>query len=106
MSILEVPNRSWRERYIKTAKRAEGGGRFLTVGLKGQDFEVILWPGMPGRAKEEGGYIPGACVIGTDDLRKEFETPQLIEQPVAFVAILKDPDGNRLMLRETRQPSK
>ncbi len=34
----------------------------------------------------------------------KFETPQVIEQPVAFVAILQGPDGNRLMLRENRQP--
>jgi catechol 2,3-dioxygenase-like lactoylglutathione lyase family enzyme len=93
-----------------------GGGRFLTVGLKGQSFEVILWPGTPGHAKETNGYIPGACIIETSDCRKEFEalqgrgvefeTPQVIEQPAAFVAILRDPDGNRLMLRENRQPPK
>jgi catechol 2,3-dioxygenase-like lactoylglutathione lyase family enzyme len=92
-----------------------GGGRFLTVGLKGQDFEVILWPGTPGHAKEESGYVPGACVIGTHDCRKEFktlkdrgvkfETPAVIEQPVAVVAILRDPDGNRLMLRENKPPT-
>ncbi len=92
-----------------------GGGRFVTVGLKNQDFEVILWPGTPGHAAEETGYIPGTCVIGTSDCHKEFrtlkdrgvkfETPQVIEQPVAFVAILRDPDGNRLMLRENRLPT-
>src|SRR5215203_5779369 len=27
------------------------GPRFLTVGVKGQDFELVLWPGTPGRAK-------------------------------------------------------
>jgi catechol 2,3-dioxygenase-like lactoylglutathione lyase family enzyme len=25
------------------------GPRFLTVGVKGQDFELVLWPGTPGR---------------------------------------------------------
>ncbi len=92
-----------------------GGGRFLTVGLKGQDLEVILWPGTPGHAAGETGYVPGACVIGTSDCRKDFkalkergaqfETPQVIEQPAALVAILRDPDGNRLMLRENRSPA-
>ena len=93
-----------------------GGGRFVTVGLKGQDFEVILWPGTPGRPKEETGYIPGVCVVVTSDCHKEFEelrkrgvtfeTPQVIEQPVAFIAVLRDLDGNRIMLRENRQPSR
>ena len=32
------------------------GPRFLTVGVKGQDFELVLWPGTPGRAK------PGSAV--------------------------------------------
>ena len=27
------------------------GPRFLTVGVKGQDFELVLWPGTPGKAK-------------------------------------------------------
>jgi catechol 2,3-dioxygenase-like lactoylglutathione lyase family enzyme len=26
------------------------GPRFLTVGVKGQDFQLVLWPGHPGRA--------------------------------------------------------
>ncbi|HEX4690255.1 MAG TPA: VOC family protein, partial [Solirubrobacteraceae bacterium] len=26
------------------------GPRFLTVGLEGQDFELVLWPGTPGQA--------------------------------------------------------
>jgi catechol 2,3-dioxygenase-like lactoylglutathione lyase family enzyme len=25
--------------------------RFLTVGVKGQDFDLVLWPGTPARAK-------------------------------------------------------
>jgi predicted enzyme related to lactoylglutathione lyase len=93
---------------------APGGGRFLTVGLKGQELQVVLWPGTPGHAKQGPGPIPGACIIETDDCRKDFEdlkarggkfeTPQVLEQPWAFVAILQDPDGNRLMLRQSRQP--
>jgi catechol 2,3-dioxygenase-like lactoylglutathione lyase family enzyme len=89
-----------------------GGGRFLTVGLKGQDFEVVLWTGTPGRSEQTQGFVPGACVIETDDCHKEFErlkalgttfeTPAVLEQPVAFVAILKDADGNRIMIRENR----
>jgi catechol 2,3-dioxygenase-like lactoylglutathione lyase family enzyme len=94
---------------------APGGGRFLTVGLKGQDIQIVLWPGTPGKANQSPGPIPGACIIETNDCRKDFEdlkarginfeTPQVLEQPWAFIAILQDPDGNRLMLRENRQPA-
>jgi catechol 2,3-dioxygenase-like lactoylglutathione lyase family enzyme len=89
-----------------------GGGRFLTLGLRGQDLEVILWPGTPGQAKDGVGYVPGVFVIESTDCRKEFEAlksrgatfepPRVLEQPGAFVAILKDPDGNRIMVRENR----
>ena len=41
------------------------GPRFLTVGVKGQDFELVLWPGTPGKAKagfrclhHRGGKLP------------------------------------------------
>ena len=34
------------------------GPRFLTVGVKGQDFELVLWPGTPGRAKRVPRFIP------------------------------------------------
>ena len=46
------------------------GPRFLTVGVKGQDFEFVLWPGTPARADL------GAAVytIEVEDLRTEFET--------------------------------
>ncbi len=35
-----------------------GGSRFLTVGLKGQEFRLVLWPGAPGRAQPAAGRIP------------------------------------------------
>ncbi|WP_394834825.1 VOC family protein [Pendulispora rubella] len=99
-------------------KRADNplptGTRFLTVGLAGQELQVVLWPGTHGNAKPAPGLVPGACIFETSDCRAafetlkargvEFETPQIIEQPVALVAIFRDPDGNRLMLRENRKP--
>ncbi|WP_394845414.1 VOC family protein [Pendulispora brunnea] len=99
-------------------KRADNplptGTRFLTVGLAGQDLQIVLWPGTHGKAKPTQGLVPGVCTFETSDCRKtfetlkargvEFETPQPIEQPVAWVAVLRDPDGNRLMLRENRTP--
>jgi catechol 2,3-dioxygenase-like lactoylglutathione lyase family enzyme len=49
------------------------GLRFLTVGVDGQDFQLVLWPGTPGQAQPTQGRIPATCTIETDDLRKEYE---------------------------------
>ena len=35
---------------------ADGQQRFVTVGVNGQDFELVLWPGRPGR----GGRLRAA----------------------------------------------
>lgn len=35
--------------------------------------------------------------------RVTFEGSGVVEQPWAYIATLRDPDGNRLMLRESRQ---
>jgi predicted enzyme related to lactoylglutathione lyase len=84
------------------------GPRFLTVGVKGQDFEIVLWPGTPGRAK------PGstACTIEVEDCRKAFETlksrgvkfesSDILEFPWGYAARFQDPDGNLLQVREGR----
>jgi catechol 2,3-dioxygenase-like lactoylglutathione lyase family enzyme len=89
-----------------------GGGRIVSVGLEGQDLEIVLWPGTPGTPLHEEGYIPGVCIIETGDLKSEVEhlksigvefEPEIdMNLPAAFVAVLRDPDGNRLMLRESR----
>jgi predicted enzyme related to lactoylglutathione lyase len=89
-----------------------GAPRFLTVALKGQDFQLLLWPGTPGVAQPVQGHIPGAYTIETTDCRKmleelksrgvKFET-ELLEFPWGFLAVFQDPDGNRLQLRELRQ---
>jgi predicted enzyme related to lactoylglutathione lyase len=84
------------------------GPRFLTVGVKGQDFELVLWPGTAGRAK------PGSatCTIEVEDCRKAFDTLQsrgvkfesseILEFPWGYVARFQDPDGNLLQVREGR----
>ncbi len=96
-------------------KRAENptpdGPRFLTVGVKGQDFMLVLWPGTPGQAQPVHGRIPASVTIETDDIRKtyeelksrgvEFET-DVLEFPWGYIAQLLDPDGNRLQIREGR----
>jgi len=87
------------------------GPRFVTVGVEGQDFELVLWPGTPGRPQAVDGRIPAAYTIATADIHKavealesrgvEFETG-VLEYPWGYIALFEDPDGNRLQLREGR----
>jgi predicted enzyme related to lactoylglutathione lyase len=84
------------------------GPRFLTVGVKGQDFELVLWPGTPARA-DLGSAV---YTIEVEDIRMVFETlksrgvkfeaPEILEFPWGSVARFQDPDGNRLQVREGR----
>jgi predicted enzyme related to lactoylglutathione lyase len=84
------------------------GPRFLTVGVKGQDFELVLWPGIPGRA-ELGS---ATCTIEVEDCRKAFEalksrgvtfeSSEILDFPWGYAARFQDPDGNLLQLREGR----
>lgn len=88
--------------------RTPDGPRFLTVGVKGQDFELVLWPGTPGRA--EAGSA--ACTFDVEDCRKAFETlksrgvkfesSDILDFPWGYVARFQDPDGNLLQVREGR----
>jgi predicted enzyme related to lactoylglutathione lyase len=88
------------------------GPRFLTVGVDGDDFQLVLWPGTPGQAQPVQGQIPASITIETDDCRKtfaelesrgvEFETG-VLEFPWGYVARFQDPDGNRLQIREGRR---
>ena len=96
-------------------KRADnptpGGPRFLTVGLKGQDFQLVLWPGTPGQGQPFQGRSTAAYTIETKDCRKAFEAlksrgvkfdTEVLEYPWGYVAVFQDPDGNRLQLRQGR----
>lgn len=88
------------------------GPRFLTVGLPDQDFQLVLWPGTPGRAQPLKSHIPGQYTIDTGDFEEthrtlesrgvRFET-DVMEFPWGSLAIFQDPDGNRLQLRGLRQ---
>jgi len=97
------------------AKRADNptpdGPRFLTVGLDGQDFQLVLWPGKTGQAEPVFGRVPATCTIETPDCRQAFEVLQsrgvkfeteVLEYPWGYVAVFVDPDGNRLQVREGR----
>jgi hypothetical protein len=82
--------------------------RFLTVGVKGQDFELVLWPGTPGRAKEGSAVYTievENCRTAFETLKSRglnFETPEILEFPWGYAARFQDPDGNLLQLREGR----
>ena len=87
------------------------GPRFLAVGVEEQDFLLLLWPGTPGRAEPVDGRVPASYTIETGDIRQavdvlksrgvEFDT-EVLEYPFAYLAGFRDPDGNRLQLREGR----
>jgi catechol 2,3-dioxygenase-like lactoylglutathione lyase family enzyme len=96
--------------FEKREENPAGRVKFVTVGLKGQDLQVVLWPGTPGKADPTAGPIPGACIIDSSDLQGDFE--RLTSRGVEFVekkpivypngggyANFTDPDGNRLSLR-------
>ena len=89
---------------------APGGGRFVAVGVPGQDLLVVLWPGTPGKPNASTGPVPGVCVLETADCRKvftdlkargvRFETPEPLTQPWGTIAVGTDLDGNRLQIVE------
>jgi predicted enzyme related to lactoylglutathione lyase len=88
------------------------GPRFLTVAVKGEDFQLVLWPGTPGQAQPIQSHTPGTYTIETADCRKAFEAlssrgvkfdTEVLEYPWGYIAVFQDPDGNRLQLRELRE---
>ena len=90
---------------------APGGPRFLTVGLKSQDVQLVLGPGTPGQGQPFQGRGTAAYTIETKECRKAFEVlksrgvrfdTEVLEYPWGYVAVFQDPDGNRLQLRQGR----
>lgn len=87
------------------------GPRALSVGLKGQDLQLVLWPGTPGQGQPYQGRSTAAVTIETKDCRATFEVlksrgvkfeTEVLESPWGYVALFQDPDGNRLQLRQVR----
>jgi catechol 2,3-dioxygenase-like lactoylglutathione lyase family enzyme len=88
-------------------------GRFLTLGFKGQDVELMLWKGttIPSKVNAEASS-PGSIFIESTDLRKDFEVlhskgikfiqagPE--DYPFGVRVTALDPDGNRIELRQRR----
>lgn len=96
--------------FEKREENPAGRVRFVTVGLKGQDLQVVLWPGTPGKADPNAGPIPGACILDSTDLRGDFERLKAAgvtfveKEPIVYpqgggYINFTDPDGNRLSLR-------
>ena len=90
-------------------------GRFLTMALPG-GAEVLLWPGVAGRAEATASphiSVPGALIIESDDLRKDFDIlksrgvqfadAEPENYPFGIRVTALDPDGNRVSLRQTRK---
>ena len=87
------------------------GPRFLSVGVKDQDFQLLLWPGTPGQGQPVGDRVPAAYTIETADIRAAVDELEsrgvtfdagIVEFPWGWLAGFTDPDGNRLQLREAR----
>ena len=83
--------------------------RFLTVGVNGQDFQLVLWPGTPGQGQPVQGRIPAAYTIETEDCRAAYELlksrgvkfdTDVLEYPWGYIAVFQDLDGNRLQIRQ------
>lgn len=89
-------------------------GRFLTVAPGDESVEIILWPGAPGQAPVPGAAQPGLVVgpvfLESDDLVKDFEVfrsrgvafddPEPIPYAFGVRLTARDPDGNRVELRQ------
>lgn len=89
--------------------------RFLTVGFKGQDVELILMEGVTDTTEQPTDVTdaqnPGFLFIESADLREAcralaaggvpFET-EPVDYPWGVRATVLDPDGNRVELRQRR----
>src|SRR5689334_11572236 len=60
------------------------GPRFLTVGVAGDAFQLVLWPGTPGQAEPAMGRPPASITIETDDCRTTYEV--LKSRGVEFIS--------------------
>jgi catechol 2,3-dioxygenase-like lactoylglutathione lyase family enzyme len=85
-------------------------GRFLTIALKEQGLEVLLWLGSAGAANAGRGV--GTLFIESNDLGKdfadlkargvEFLEPEPEAYPFGMRVTALDPDGNPVALRQRR----
>jgi hypothetical protein len=87
------------------------GPRFLTVGVKGDDFQLVLWPGTPGAGRAGDGTPPSVDHDRDRQLPKDGRGAAVARGrvrlgrarvPWGYVAEFYDPDDNRLQIREGR----
>lgn len=103
-------------------KRADytqpGHPRYLTVGAKGQDLEVVLWPAgaeadrMPPSHQQPGNGT--RTVVQVEDCRGMFRDlkkqgvhfrAEPLEETWGIAADLTDPDGNPFTIYQPRPPA-
>ncbi|MGA4545165.1 VOC family protein [Uniformispora flossi] len=89
-------------------------GRFLTVGVPNSPVQILLWSNaaVAGQPGEDG--VPGPLILESDDLRTDFdamrrrgvpfEDAEPVDYPFGVRAEAVDPDGNRISLRQPKQP--
>ena len=97
--------------FKKRADYTGPDGRFLTIALGDQGFEVLLWLAEAGKANTTAGM--GTLFIESDDLRKdfaelkargvEFVEPEPEAYPFGLRVTALDPDRNPVALRQTRK---
>ena len=90
---------------LSLEKRVENptpdGPWFLTVGVEGDDFQLVLWPGTPVQAQPAMGRPPASITIETDDCRTTVE--ELKSRGVEFVSdVLEFPGATS---RSSRTPT-
>ncbi len=86
-------------------------GRFLTIGFKGQDLEVLLSPDVQGRLSNEQSI--GPLFLESDNLRKDFDAlrskgvrfveVEPVDYPYGVYVTALDPDGNPVSLRQRKR---
>ncbi|WP_054312697.1 VOC family protein [Mesorhizobium sp. 1M-11] len=103
--------------FQKRADNTWSEGRFLTIGIEGQDFDILLWPGKAGRGEAAPGApaisVPGLLFVESKDLQRDFAElkargVELVETepeeyPFGLRATAIDPDGNRVSLRQQKR---
>ena len=97
--------------FQKRADYSGPEGRFLTIALEDQGFEVLLWLGNAGQAQGAPGLA--TLFIESNDLRKDFAElkqrgvqflePEPETYPFGMRVTALDPDGNPVALRQTRK---
>ncbi|MEU8139212.1 VOC family protein [Streptodolium elevatio] len=89
-------------------------GRFLTVGVPNSPVQILLWSHAAAAGQPGEGGVPGPLILESDELRKDFEAmrrrgvvfedAEPADYPFGVRAEAMDPDGNRISLRQPRQP--